>query len=291
MGDAVVDLAAAARRAGCEAVASTGSVRTAVAAPVSALSGIEAAADELVGSAEAVLLESVELGPPVPDPDKILCLGLNYIDHASETKLDLPVAPILFPKFRNCLAGPTSPIVIPAVTRKVDYEGELALVISRRAKDLSAASAMDHVAGFMVFNDVSARDLQMQTSQWTAGKALDTFAPCGPALVLRDEIRDLSSLEIVTKVNDAEFQRARVGDMIFSIPDTLAFISSLMTLEPGDLIATGTPAGVGFTREPPILLGHGDIVEVAIDGLGALRNPVVESDAQASGPAYVESAA
>lgn len=274
--DVVVDLAEAARRAGSAAVAGTGSVRAAVAAPAAELERIHAAAGELAAASGAHPLDAVELGPPVPDPDKILCLGLNYVDHAAETELEVPAAPVLFPKFRNSLSGPAAPIVVPPAAREVDYEGELALVISRRAKDVPPEAALDHVAGFMAFNDVSARDLQMLTSQWTAGKAIDGFAPCGPALVLRDEVPDHTRLEIVTRVNGVELQRARAAEMLFPIPETIAFVSSLITLEPGDVIATGTPAGVGFTRTPPVLLSDGDVVEVSIDGLGTLRNRVVD---------------
>ncbi len=245
------------------------------------LEGGPALRERLVGAAHTAepelgsALDSVVLGPPVPDPDKIVCLGLNYRDHAEEAGLDLPVAPMLFAKFRNSLIGPEDSIVVPAVTERVDYEAELAVVVGRRATRIASEDALDHVAGVMAFNDVSARDLQLQTSQWTAGKALDTFAPCGPAIVSLDEIDDLQRLAVRTRVNGRTVQDGNTADMIFPVAETIAWLSSVMTLEPGDIIATGTPAGVGFKREPPVLLVHGDVVEVEIDGIGSLRNPVV----------------
>jgi 2-keto-4-pentenoate hydratase/2-oxohepta-3-ene-1,7-dioic acid hydratase in catechol pathway len=227
------------------------------------------------GRRDGVGLDEVRLGPPVPDPDKIICLGLNYRDHAEEAGLELPAAPMLFAKFRNSLIGPQDPIVLPLRAGRVDYEAELAVVIGRRAKDVTESRALEHVAGVMALNDVSARDLQLQTSQWTAGKAIDTFAPCGPALVLLDEIDDVQALGVRARVNGRTVQDGTTSDMIFSVAATVAWVSQLMTLEPGDVIATGTPAGVGFTRKPPVLLQPGDVVEVDVDRVGSLRNPVV----------------
>jgi 2-keto-4-pentenoate hydratase/2-oxohepta-3-ene-1,7-dioic acid hydratase in catechol pathway len=227
---------------------------------------------------ERIPLSAVRLLPPVPDPEKIICLGLNYRAHAAETGFEPPRAPMLFAKYRNSLAGHDSAICIPAVTDAVDYEGELAVVIGRRCARVTPGDALDYVAGAMPFNDVTARDLQFRTSQWLAGKALDTFAPCGPDLVLSDEIGDLQQLEIATRLNGETMQSANTADMIFSVAETVAFLSELMTLEPGDIIATGTPAGVGYTRTPPISLRDGDIVEVEIQGVGTLRNTIsVES--------------
>lgn len=221
----------------------------------------------------------VRLGPPIVDPEKIICLGLNYRDHAQEAGLPIPPVPILFAKYRNALTGPTSPIILPGVSQEIDYEAELAVVIGRRCKGVAAAEALSVVAGYMAFNDVSARDVQLRTSQWLAGKSLDTFGPCGPALVV-DEIRDPQALSVSTRVNGETLQRGNTRDMIFSVAESIAFVSQLMTLQPGDIIATGTPAGVGFKREPPIFLRHGDIVEVEIEGIGVLRNPVVEPTRQ-----------
>ena len=220
-------------------------------------------------------LSEVILGPPVPDPDKIICIGLNYREHAGEVDMEMPAAPILFPKFRNSLVGDGADIVMPDLTSKGDYEGEMAVVIGRRCKGVSEEDALGVVAGYMPFNDVSARDLQMQTSQWAAGKALDTFAPCGPALVTADEIGDVQDLNLRTRLNGEEVQSSNTSLMLFPVRTLIAFISSLMTLEPGDVIATGTPSGVGFTREPPLVLKPGDRVEVEIDSVGLLSNPVV----------------
>lgn len=227
-----------------------------------------------------ISLEQIELGPPVPDPDKIICLGLNYHEHAAECQMNIPKAPILFAKFRNALCGPSSPIVLPRVSTQIDYEGELAVVIGRRCKEVSENEALSCVAGYTIMNDVSARDLQMQTSQWTAGKALDTFAPMGPGIVPASEIPDPQGLQITTRVNGVTLQNANTRDMIFSVAKTIAFISSVMTLEPGDIIATGTPSGVGFKRQPPVFLKAGDVVEVEIERIGLIRNPVVQTERQ-----------
>ena len=218
---------------------------------------------------------SIELGPPVPDPDKIICIGLNYAAHANEAGLAQSEVPIFFAKFRNALVGPSAPIVLPRVSREIDYEGELAVVIGKRCKEVSASVALEYVAGYSVFNDVSARDLQTQTSQFTAGKALDTFAPMGPGIVLASSVPDPQSLMLTTRVNGHVVQHASTATMIFSVATVVAFLSSLMTLEPGDIIATGTPSGVGFKRTPPLFLQDGDVVEVEIEGIGQLRNPVV----------------
>src|SRR5690348_4298763 len=218
---------------------------------------------------------SIELGPPVPDPDKIICIGVNYADHASEAGLARTVVPLFFAKFRNSLTGPASPILLPRVSNQIDYEGELAVIIGTRCKDVSEQEALQYVAGYTIMNDVSARDLQMQTSQYIAGKALDTFAPMGPGIVPASAISDPQALLLTTRVNGQEVQHANTASMIFSVAAIIAFLSSLMTLEPGDIIATGTPSGVGFKRTPPLFLRAGDVVEVEIEGIGQLRNPVV----------------
>jgi 2-keto-4-pentenoate hydratase/2-oxohepta-3-ene-1,7-dioic acid hydratase in catechol pathway len=235
---------------------------------------------ELAGHAsrvEAAALDAVTLGPPVPDPQKIICLGLNYRDHAQETGAEPPAAPILFAKYPSSLVGHGTPIVRPAISDEVDYEAELAVVLGRRCRLVAEEDALSYLAGAMPFNDVSARDLQFQTSQWTAGKAIDTFAPCGPALVTLDAIPDLQDLRIRARVNGETLQDGTTADMIFGVAATIAHLSRLMTLEPGDIVATGTPAGVGFTRDPKVLLRAGDRVEVEIEGLGVLVNPVVDA--------------
>ena len=221
-------------------------------------------------------IESARLGPPIPDPDKIICLGLNYRSHAAEAGFEIPKVPILFAKYRNALNGPNSPIILPSLSKEIDYEGELAVVIGRRCKNVSVEEALDYVAGYMALNDVSARDLQFRTGQWLSGKTLDTFAPCGPALAI-NEIDNPQSLNISTRVNGQTLQQANTGDMIFSVAETISYISQLMTFEPGDIIATGTPEGVGFKRNPPVFLHDGDDVEVEIEGIGTLRNPVVRN--------------
>jgi len=220
---------------------------------------------------------SVELGPPIPDPEKIICIGLNYADHANEAGLAQTEVPVLFAKFRNSLIGPTSPILLPRVSTQIDYEGELAVIIGMRCKEVTEQEALQYVAGYSVINDVSARDLQMQTSQYMAGKALDTFAPMGPGMVLASAISNPQSLLLTTRVNGQVVQHASTASMIFSVATIISFLSSLMTLEPGDIIATGTPSGVGFKRNPPLFLREGDVVEVEIEGIGQLSNPIMHA--------------
>jgi acylpyruvate hydrolase len=224
-------------------------------------------------TSERIPLSGVTLHAPITDPQKIVCLGLNYRDHAEETGQEIPSAPMWFAKFANSLSGSGRDIVLPAAHAEyVDYEAELALVIGRRAKNISAELALDHVAGAMAFNDVSARDLQMQNPLWTSGKAIDTFAPCGPALVTLDEIDDLGALGLRTRVNGELRQQGTTANLIFGPAEVVAWLSRTMTLLPADIIATGTPAGVGVAQGR--FLKDGDIVEVEIDGLGTLVNPV-----------------
>jgi 2-keto-4-pentenoate hydratase/2-oxohepta-3-ene-1,7-dioic acid hydratase in catechol pathway len=194
--------------------------------------------------------------------------------HAQELELETPASPTLFAKFRTALVGPGAPILVPPITEQVDWEGELAVVIGRRCKDVSEEHALDCVAGCMAFNDVTARDLQMASSQWTAGKALDTFAPCGPLLVSLSELGDIQNLPIQTRVNGVTMQDGCTDAMIFPVAELISYISRLTTLVPGDIIATGTPEGVGFRREPPMFLSPGDTVEVEIGGIGSIENPV-----------------
>lgn len=228
-------------------------------------------------------LEGAELAAPVPDPGKILCLGLNYRLHADEFGDAPPEVPNVFAKFANSLIGPSDTIRIPPAAREVDFEGELAVVIGRRCRNVTAEDALAHVAGCMAFNDVSARDLQLRTSQWTAGKAIDTFAPCGPSLVSLDELGELGALRLRTTLNGEIMQDASISEMVHPVPETVAFLSSLMTLMPGDIIATGTPHGVGFRRDPPILMRPGDVIQVEIGVIGCLVNDVAaeESSVQA----------
>ena len=227
---------------------------------------------------EVLSLNTLELGPPVPDPDKILCLGVNYREHAAEAQQEIPKVPLIFAKFRNGLIGPTSPILLPRVSTHIDYEGELAVIIGKRCKAVPEEEALHYVAGYSIIDDVTARDIQAQTSQWTAGKALDTFAPMGPGIIPASQIPDPQTLTLVTRVNGQEVQHDTTANMIFSVASAIAFLSSLMTLEPGDILATGTPSGVGFKRTPPLFLQDGDVVEVEIERIGRLRNPVKQGD-------------
>jgi acylpyruvate hydrolase len=279
--EAVVDAHTAARAAGLDGTGSNGrmTVRDVLALDAGDRARLLDVAGEAAGAAAST--GSIELGPPVPDPQKIVCLGLNYRDHAEEAGLSAPAAPMFFAKFANSLAGPYSDIVPPTTTEKVDYEAELAVVIGRPGRYIDEADALDHVAGAMALNDVSARDLQLANNLWTGGKAIDTFAPCGPALVTLDEIEDLQALALRTRVNGNTVQDGTTASMIFGVARTVSFLSQIMTLEVGDIIATGTPAGVGQSRTPPLFLDPGDVVEVEIDGVGALRNTVVSAATRA----------
>jgi 2-keto-4-pentenoate hydratase/2-oxohepta-3-ene-1,7-dioic acid hydratase in catechol pathway len=210
---------------------------------------------------------------PIDRPGKIICVGLNYRDHAAESNAPAPTRPLLFAKWETALIGPGAEIVLPAVSGEVDYEAELGVVIGRRARGASVEDALDHVAGYLCVNDVSARDVQMGDGQWTRGKSFDTFCPIGPRLVPADGI-DPQALGIRCLLNGEPLQDSTTAEMIFSVAEVISFASEAITLEPGDLIATGTPAGVGFARTPPIFLRDGDEVTVEIDGIGSLTNPV-----------------
>jgi 2-keto-4-pentenoate hydratase/2-oxohepta-3-ene-1,7-dioic acid hydratase in catechol pathway len=207
-------------------------------------------------------------------PGKIVCVGLNYHDHAEEGGQDLPKAPLLFAKWPNTLIGDGEPIVLPQESSQVDYEAELGVVIATTAKHVSARDALDVVEGYICVNDVSARDLQFGDGQWTRGKSPDTFCPVGPRLVPREEIEDPQALAIRCLLNGEAMQDSSTSQMIFSVAEIIAYVTRVITLEPGDLIATGTPAGVGVFRDPKVLLQDGDEVSVEIEGLGTLTNPV-----------------
>jgi 2,4-didehydro-3-deoxy-L-rhamnonate hydrolase len=211
---------------------------------------------------------------PLERPGKIVCVGLNYRDHASESGLDLPSRPLLFAKWQTSLVGPGEDVVLPSITDEVDFEAELGVVIGRPAVGVTVDDALDHVAGYICVNDVSARDVQMGDGQWTRGKSFDTFCPVGPALVPAPEVPDPQALAIRCLVNGEVLQDSTTAEMVFGVAELIAFISEAITLEPGDLIATGTPAGVGFARKPPVFLRDGDEVTVEIEGVGALTNPV-----------------
>lgn len=220
-------------------------------------------------------LSQIEYLPPVPRPQKILAIGANYRAHCEESRTAIPARPLVFTKVPSALVGHGQPIVYPHVTSELDYEGELALVIGRRARNVAEEDAFRYIAGYTIMNDVTARDLQRTEGQWARAKGCDTFAPCGPWLVTADEIPDPHALTIRTLVNGETRQHASTGDMIFRIPTLIAHISAAMTLYPGDIITTGTPAGVGVYRKPSGLLKVGDEVVVHIEGIGELRNTVV----------------
>jgi len=217
----------------------------------------------------------VRLGPPVPRPGKIICLGKNYAEHAREGGFDRPARPLLFCKTANTVNGPFDPIVLPVSSGQVDWEVELAVVIGRAGKRISPQAALDHVAGCMVINDVSGRQAQFADSQWFRGKSFDGFAPMGPWIVTLDEIGDLANLRLTAAVDGVIMQDGNTGDMLFDIPAIIADVSRDITLQPGDIISTGTPAGVGIFRDPPVVLHPGNVVECRIEKIGAIVNPVV----------------
>ncbi len=221
-----------------------------------------------------VPLAKVRLLAPVPRPGKVIGVGLNYRDHAAESGQPIPEEPILFPKFANSVIGPGEPIVVPPEVLQPDYEVELGVVIGRPARRVGVAEALAYVAGYTCVNDVSARDLQFRGSQWMRGKAIDTFLPCGPWLVTADEIPDPQALAIRLLLNGREMQSSSTAQMVFGVAELVSFVSRTMTLEPGDLIATGTPPGVGFARTPPVWLRDGDEVRCEIERIGTLANPV-----------------
>ncbi len=223
-------------------------------------------------------LADVTLHAPLMRPPKIICIGLNYRAHAIESKMEIPVVPTVFSKFATSVIGSGQAIVLPRNSTKPDYEAEMAVIIGKRGRHIAAENWKDHVFGYANFNDVSARDFQMRTSQWTIGKTFDTFAPMGPAIVTADEVPDPHALDISTIINGEVLQYSNTDDLIFKIPELIAFLSSVFTLEPGDVIATGTPSGVGFARTPPRWLMPGDEVVVRVQGLGELRNPVIAEE-------------
>jgi 2-keto-4-pentenoate hydratase/2-oxohepta-3-ene-1,7-dioic acid hydratase in catechol pathway len=226
-------------------------------------------------------LEDLSLGPPVPTAPKIVCVGLNYRDHAEESGQAIPESPILFAKFPNALVGHGAAIQIPPEVTEADYEAELGVVIGRITRRVPEARALEHVFGYTCVNDVSARDFQFADGQWVRGKSVDTFCPVGPWVVTTDEIPDPQSLAVRCLVNGSTVQDSSTKQMVFSVAELVSFISHSITLEPGDLIATGTPPGVGFARKPPLFLDDGDVVDVDIEGIGRLSNPVSRTTAEA----------
>ncbi len=204
----------------------------------------------------------------------VIALGRNYAAHAKEGGAEPPKYPMLFHKTAGALIGDKQKIVIPPITEKTDYEAELAVIIGRTCKNVAEADAMDYVAGYTIANDVTARDIQRRTSQFSAGKMVDTFGPLGPALVTKDEIADVGNLQVKSRLNGQLMQDGNTKNMIFNVPFIISYISQIATLQPGDVILTGTPEGVGFARTPPVFMKDGDVISVEIEGLGILTNPV-----------------
>ncbi|AHD02232.1 fumarylacetoacetate hydrolase family protein [Leisingera methylohalidivorans] len=225
-------------------------------------------------------ISSVEVLPPIPRPGKIICVGLNYADHTAESPYEQPEYPTLFPRFATSLIPDRAAIIRPRKSHELDFEGELAVVIGKTARHVSPAEALSHVAGYSIFNDASIRDYQFKTPQWTVGKNFDGTGAFGPVLVTADELPEgAAGLAVETRLNGETVQRGNTSDMIYSVADLISIISEAITLEPGDVIATGTPAGIGWARDPKLFMRPGDTVEVEIDQIGLLRNPVADEDA------------
>ena len=219
--------------------------------------------------------QDVRLGPPIASPSKLICLGKNYLEHAREGHFEPPAKPLLFAKAPSSLNGPRDPVMLPRSCGQVDWEVELALVIGREGKRIREEEAFDYIAAYTVMNDVSGREAQFGDGQWFRGKSFDTFAPMGPALVTPDEIGDVANLQLTATVDGETMQTGNARDLIFDIPYLLNYISADITLLPGDVISTGTPAGVGIFRDPPITLQPGNVVECRVEGIGSLINPIV----------------
>ena len=224
---------------------------------------------------DIVKADAVTLRAPLARPPKIICVGLNYRDHAAESKMEIPSVPTIFAKFPTAVIGPGEEIVLPKNSAKPDYEAEFAFVIGKRGRHVAAAAWRDYVFGYTILNDVSARDFQMATTQWMMGKTFDTFAPFGPAIVTADEIEDPHALDISLTINGERLQHSNTSNLIFNVPTLIEHLSSVFTLEPGDIVSTGTPSGVGFSHKPPRWLRPGDDVVVRVEGLGELKNKVV----------------
>lgn len=226
--------------------------------------------------ADAVIKDRIQYLPPVPDPGKILCVGLNYRDHAAETAFEAPAYPILFSRYVTTLVGHEQPLIRPRASHQFDFEGELAVVIGTAGRRVPVEKALAHVAGYAIFNDASVRDFQLQRGpQWTMGKNFDASGGFGPDLVTADELpAGADGLRLTTRLNGEIMQEERTSAMIFSVAELIGYASEAMTLLPGDVLVTGTPAGVGFTRQPPIFMADGDLCEVEIEGIGKLQNPI-----------------
>ena len=240
------------------------------------LGGLERASSGIQG----FLFQAADVNfrAPITHPYKLIGIGLNYKDHVEEIKAQTPKQPLLFGMYGNAIIGPGQAIVLPPMSQQVDYEAELGVVIGRRARQVGVQTALDYVAGYTIINDVSARDLQFADGQWVRAKSFDTFAPMGPYLVTRNSLAGGDGLDIELRLNGKTMQKSNTRNLIFKVPDLISYISKIMTLEVGDVIATGTPGGVGFVRNPQVFMKAGDIVEIEIEGIGKLMNPVAAFD-------------
>ncbi len=253
------------------------SVRKILEGGAEAIEQLAAALADPAASFDSLPLDQVHLAAPITDPGKIICIGLNYKAHADEAGREIPDYPTIFAKWANSVTGPYDTIPVPPIENpQMDYEGELGVVIGRRASRVTAEEALDHVAGLTVVNDLTSRRLQYETTQWSLGKAIDKFAPMGPALVTLDEIPDVQALQVTTRVNGEVCQDANTSTMMWPVATLVEIISNTIELLPGDIIATGTPAGIGAKRNPPVYLNPNDVVEVEIDVLGSVRNTIGE---------------
>lgn len=228
----------------------------------------------LRGSGAVLAVAEVKLTAPIPRPGKVICIGLNYRDHAEESGLEVPSSPLVFSKFSSCVVGPQDDVILPKGAAQVDYEAEFGVVIGRAAHHVSKEDAMDYVLGYCNVNDISARDFQFADGQWQRGKSCDTFCPSGPFIATADEIADPENLRIQFRLNGETLQDSSTSQLIFGVAELIAHLSGFVALEPGDLISTGTPPGVGFARKPPVYIQSGDKMEVEVEGLGVLENPV-----------------
>jgi 2-keto-4-pentenoate hydratase/2-oxohepta-3-ene-1,7-dioic acid hydratase in catechol pathway len=229
---------------------------------------------ESIDGSGGIPLNEVRLKAPIPKPRKLICVGLNYRDHAEETGSEIPSVPTIFNKFATAVIGPGDTVVLPKVSKSPDYEAEFAFVIGRGGRNIKADDWQDHIFGYTIVNDISARDYQRATTQWLMGKTFDTFAPMGPWIVTKDEIKNPHELDISMTINGEVLQNSNTRELIFKVPDLISYLSSVFTLEPGDIVSTGTPSGVGVARNPPRFLRDGDTCVVKIQQIGELRNPV-----------------
>ncbi|EKN71637.1 2-keto-4-pentenoate hydratase/2-oxohepta-3-ene-1,7-dioic acid hydratase [Neobacillus bataviensis LMG 21833] len=230
--------------------------------------------DQEVKDLPSCFLSDVEIIAPIAQPEKIICVGLNYMDHCKETNMEPPSSPVIFSKYANAIIGDKAAIELPINSNQVDFEAELTIVIGKEAKCISEEEAEDYIFGYTIMNDVSARDLQFADTQWSRGKSADTFAPMGPVIVTKDEVGDPHQLDISLRLNDEIMQQSNTNQLIFRIPTIISFLSQSMTLKPGDVIATGTPPGVGMGRDPKVWLKDGDFLSITIENIGTLSNHV-----------------